>query len=120
MRCAGWLIGSWLRAPMCTPFWLHAAASWCSSGTSRVPTRSTPAGWKASPLTPIHCITHKVGFEDRRVRTVLRRAILPPTAAPQHMQDAADHPPIVRPFLAAHVGRQMRLDLLPLMVVKPE
>jgi hypothetical protein len=36
------------------------------------------------------------------------------------MQDAADHPPIVRPLLAAHVGRQMRLDLLPLMVVEPE
>jgi hypothetical protein len=36
------------------------------------------------------------------------------------MQYAADHPPIVRPFLAAYVARQMRLDLLPLMVVKPE
>jgi hypothetical protein len=36
------------------------------------------------------------------------------------MQNAADHPPIVRPFLATHVGRQMRLDLLPLMVVEPE
>ena len=57
---------------------------------------------------------------DRRVRTVLRRAILPPTAAPQHMQDAADHPPIVRPFLAAYVGRQVRFDLLPLMVVEPQ
>lgn len=57
---------------------------------------------------------------DRRVRTVLRRAILPPTTAPQHMQDATDHPPIVRPFLAAHIGRQMPLDLLPLMVVEPE
>jgi hypothetical protein len=57
---------------------------------------------------------------DRRVRAVLRRAILPSTAASQHMQDAADHPPIVRPFLAAYVARQMQLDLLPLMVVKPE
>ena len=57
---------------------------------------------------------------DRRVRTVLRRAILPPTAAPQHMQDAADHPPIARPFLAAHVRWQMRLDLPPLIVVEPE
>jgi len=36
------------------------------------------------------------------------------------MQDAADHPPIVGPFLAAHIGRQMRLDLLPLIVIKPE
>jgi hypothetical protein len=36
------------------------------------------------------------------------------------MQDAADHPPIVRPFLAAHVARQMQLDLLPLMVIEPE
>src|SRR5258708_29228017 len=57
---------------------------------------------------------------DRRVRTVLRRAILPPTAAPQHMQEAADHPLIVRPFLAAHVRRQMRLGLAPLRVVAPE
>jgi len=36
------------------------------------------------------------------------------------MQDAADHTPIVCPFLAADVGRKMRLDLLPLMVVEPE
>jgi hypothetical protein len=36
------------------------------------------------------------------------------------MQDATDHPPIVRPFLAAYIGRQMPLDLLPLMVVEPE
>src|SRR5712672_1744447 len=57
---------------------------------------------------------------DRRVRTVLRRAILPPTAAPQHMRDAADHPPIVRPLLASHIGRQVRLDLLPLMLLEPE
>jgi hypothetical protein len=36
------------------------------------------------------------------------------------MQDAADHPPIVRPLLAAHVSRQMRLDLPPLIVVEPQ
>ena len=55
VRCAGWLIGSSLRAPTCTPSWSHVAESWCSSGTSRVLTRSMAAGSKASPSTPIHC-----------------------------------------------------------------
>jgi hypothetical protein len=36
------------------------------------------------------------------------------------MQDAADHPPIIRSFLAPYVARQVRLDLLPLIVIKPE
>jgi len=35
------------------------------------------------------------------------------------MQDAADHSPIVHPILAAHVGRQVRLDPLPLFIVEP-
>jgi len=41
------------------------------------------------------------------------------TTVAQHMQDAADHTPIVRPFLAANVGRQMR-RVLPLMAVEPQ
>jgi hypothetical protein len=36
------------------------------------------------------------------------------------VQDAADHPPVVDTILAAHVGRQVRLDLLPLLVAQPE
>jgi hypothetical protein len=36
------------------------------------------------------------------------------------MQNAADHTPIIRAFLAAHIRRQKRLDLSPLLVVQPE
>jgi hypothetical protein len=36
------------------------------------------------------------------------------------MQDAADHPPIIDPFLAAHIGRQMRLDPSPLLIAEPK
>jgi hypothetical protein len=36
------------------------------------------------------------------------------------MQDAADHAPIIRALLAAHIRRQKRLDLLPLLIVQPE
>jgi hypothetical protein len=36
------------------------------------------------------------------------------------MQDAADHPTVVRPFLAAHISRKQRLDPLPLIVAQPE
>lgn len=57
---------------------------------------------------------------DGRVRTVLWWAILPTTATSQHMQDAADDPPIIRPFLAPDIGRQVRFDPLPLVVVEPE
>jgi hypothetical protein len=54
------------------------------------------------------------------MRAVLGRAIAPATAALKNMQDAADHPTVVRPFLAAHVGRKQRLDPLPLIVAQPE
>jgi hypothetical protein len=36
------------------------------------------------------------------------------------MQDAADHPAVIYPFLAAHVRRQMRLDLPPLFIAQPK
>jgi hypothetical protein len=36
------------------------------------------------------------------------------------MQNTADHPPIIYPFFAAHVRRQMRLDSRPLLVAQPE
>jgi hypothetical protein len=32
------------------------------------------------------------------------------------MQDATDHPPIIDPFLAPHIGRKMRLDPSPLLI----
>jgi hypothetical protein len=51
---------------------------------------------------------------------VLGRAVAPATAALKNMQDAADHPTVVGPFLAAHIGRKQRLDPLPLIVAQPE
>jgi len=57
---------------------------------------------------------------DRRRRTVFRRAIAPAAAALQHVQDAADHAPVVRALLAPYIRRQMRLDLLPLLVAEPK
>jgi hypothetical protein len=36
------------------------------------------------------------------------------------MQDAADHRAIVNTLLAAHVGRQVRFDLPPLLIVQPK
>jgi hypothetical protein len=36
------------------------------------------------------------------------------------MQNAADHPPIIDPLLAAHVAWQMRFDPTPLLIVQPE
>jgi hypothetical protein len=36
------------------------------------------------------------------------------------MQDAADHPPVINPILAAHVRRKQRLNPPPLIVAQPE
>jgi hypothetical protein len=36
------------------------------------------------------------------------------------MHDAADHPAVVDAILAAHVRRQMRLDLPPLLIAQPK
>jgi len=36
------------------------------------------------------------------------------------MQDAADDPPIIRPFLTSDIGWEVRFDPLPLVVVEPE
>jgi len=57
---------------------------------------------------------------NRRWRPVFRRTITPSAAALQHMQDAADHAPIIHPILAPHVRRQQRPDPLPLLVAQPE
>ena len=53
--------------------------------------------------------THKA-IIDRRRRTVLGRTIAPATAAFQHMDDAADHPAIVRPRDAPDIRRQVALN----------
>ena len=57
---------------------------------------------------------------DRRMGSVLGMAFAPATDALKNMQDAADHPTVVRQFLAAHISRKQRLDRLPLIVAEPE
>jgi len=56
----------------------------------------------AAPCPPYKAII------DRRVWTVLRRTIAPATAALQHMQDAADDPPVVHSIHATQVCRKPR------------
>ena len=48
------------------------------------------------------------------------RAIAPATAAFQHMHDAADDAPVVRPLDAPNIRRQMRFDPYPLLVAQPK
>ena len=57
---------------------------------------------------------------DRRRRTVFGRAITPAATALQHMDDAADDAPIVRSLDTSNIGRQMRLDPLPLLIAQPK
>jgi hypothetical protein len=65
-------------------------------------TGSAAAGQGAEQTFPNPALrpAHKA-IVDRRRRTVLGRAIAPPAAALQHMQDATDHPPVICPILAA-------------------
>ena len=63
--------------------------------------------------------THKAVI-DRGWRTVLGRAIAPATTAFQHMDDAADHTAIFRPFDAPDIRRQVRLNPLPLLIAQPK
>ena len=53
---------------------------------------------------------------DGRRRIILGRKITPPAPCPQHVQDAANHLPVINPFLAAHVSRQGRLYPDPLLI----
>jgi hypothetical protein len=57
---------------------------------------------------------------DRRVRTIVGRAIAPACAALKHVNDTADNASIVIARRAGLVRWQMRLDLNPLLVVQPE
>src|SRR5262249_22260829 len=82
---------------------------------------STAPGKLAEKMLPDASLSPpREAIVDGGVRTVFRRAILPTAATAQHMQDAADDPPIIRSFLAPHVGRQVRLNPMPLLVVEPE
>ena len=57
---------------------------------------------------------------DRRIRTIVGRAIAPACAALKHVNDTADNASIVIARRARLVRWQMRLDLSPLLVVEPE
>ena len=57
---------------------------------------------------------------DRRVGTIVGRAIAPPCTALKHMNDTADNASIVIARRASLVRWQMRLYLSPLLVVEPE
>ena len=54
---------------------------------------------------------------NRGRRTIFRWAIAPAAPTLEHMHDAAYHAPVVHPFDASHIGRQVRLDSLPLLIV---
>jgi len=57
---------------------------------------------------------------ERFLRPVFRWRVDPSTDGFKHMDDAADHPAVVEARLAAHLSRQMRLDLGELRVRQPE
>ena len=57
---------------------------------------------------------------DRRVGTVLARAVAPAASRLQHMDDAADDTPVVIPRRTRQVPRKMGLDTPPLLVVQPK
>ena len=61
-----------------------------------------------------------VAVVDRGVRAVRRGRILPAAADLQHMQDAADHPPVVDPRFTRLAVRQMWLDPRPGFIQGPE
>ncbi len=61
-----------------------------------------------------------IAVVERLPRPIFRRRIDPAPARFQHMDNAADHPAIVDPRLAARVGRKMRSDLRKLGVLQPK
>ena len=52
-------------------------------------------------------------------RAVFRRTVTPAAAAAQHMDDTADHAPVINTLLTAHIARQMRLYPLPFPITQP-
>ena len=53
---------------------------------------------------------------NRRRRAVSRRAVAPPAARLENVNDAADDPPVIHAPLVRRVVRKMRLDRRPLLV----
>lgn len=57
---------------------------------------------------------------DGLVGAIFQRAVFPAAAHLLHVHDPAQNPTIVMALGTRLVGRQMRLDLRPLLVVEPE
>ena len=57
---------------------------------------------------------------NRCRRPILGRTIAPATAAPENLHNTADDAPVIRPFDATHIRRQMPFDPLPLLVAEPK
>ncbi len=57
---------------------------------------------------------------DGRIGTILGRTIAPAGATLEHMDDAADDPPIVISFRSGQVRRQVRCNACPLPVIQPK
>ena len=57
---------------------------------------------------------------DRGVRAVGGRAVMPACARAQHVNDAADDPPIVITFRSGQVSGQARRNACPLPVIQPK
>jgi hypothetical protein len=64
------------------------------------------------------CPTHEAVI-DRCRRTILGRAITPAAAAPQDLNDPADHTPLVHACLATNITRQMPGNPLPFTITQP-
>jgi len=54
------------------------------------------------------------------MRAIFGRAVAPATATFQDLHDAANDAPIILPFDASHVRRQVRFDPFPLLVAQPK
>src|SRR5450432_3436822 len=57
---------------------------------------------------------------DRRVRAIVTWAIAPARATLEHVNDAANDPPVVSSLRSRQTRRQLRLDPRPLLVIQPE
>jgi len=64
---------------------------------------------------PLRPPTHKP-IVERFMRPVVRRRIFPSTPGFQHLDDAADHPPIINPSNSTCIRRKERLKALKLLV----
>ena len=83
--------------------------------------RSAGAGESMKEIAP-HALGRPADIPvvERLARPIVRRRVDPATARLQNMNDAADHAPVVDPFLAARVGRQMRFNAAKLLFREPK